>query len=272
MLSSLSASRPRDRDAEELQAKLLQVKDQLNLTDKENGFLKAQMQRLLQQLRRKDDQHRQILAIKCDQASDAGADAIVIGQIRELRGEMTAIARLTEKFRDLERVVHERDEELRRLRAKQTFTQMQEVQIEAQTYYNELRRTRKQVVSLQNQVRTLQQQRASDAAMWQQHQQTMPTSPMGVAYDQQLFLKLRQEVEYLRNENIRLAANAHEAGRDQRGVHVLNDGTNGGGNGSSHYRTDSSGQDESSVYQESTYDPDNLNHYQNSSDVEASPR
>lgn len=236
VLTLAMQSRPRDRDAEELAEKLKGVKEQLNGAVQENSFLKAQMQRLLQQLRKKDDQHRQLLAMKADAASDAGADAVVIGQIRELRGEMTAIARVTDKFRDLERAAHERDEEIRRMRAKQSYTQVQEVQIEAQTYYNELRRTRKQVAALQNQVKALQHQRALDAAMWhqQQHQQqqsSMPTSPVGVAYDQQLFLKLRQEVEFLRNENIRLAAgaavgekaNGGASGHGQRGVHLLHD-------------------------------------------------
>lgn len=61
--------------------------------------------------------------------SDAGADAILAGQLRELKSEMTTIAKVTDKCRELESSMARKDEEIRKLKSVTKFTQIKELEV-----------------------------------------------------------------------------------------------------------------------------------------------
>lgn len=61
--------------------------------------------------------------------SDAGADSILAGQMRELKSEMTTIAKVTDKCRELEASMARKDEEIRKLKSVTKFTQIKELEV-----------------------------------------------------------------------------------------------------------------------------------------------
>lgn len=208
--SSAGRDRPRDRDAEDLSRQLRALKEVHNGVVSDNAALKAQVHRLSQSLRRKDAQMDALMSMKVSAVSDSGSDAVLAGQLRELRSELASIARLSAQNRDLESTLARREEELRSLRHSLKFTSARESEVEAATYYAELRRNRKQLLSLQQQVRMLQAELAAAQ---------MPPSPrlLSAAFDAQAHASLRGEVEVLRAENMRLRAerSASAASADQ---------------------------------------------------------
>ena len=242
--SATLSSRPRPRDSEELVADVRSLKEESNAIRAENAYLKTQMQRLLAQIRRKDKQIDQLAALKISAVNDSGGDAILAGQIRELRAEMTTIARLTDKFREVEATLQRRDEELRRIRSSTKVLSAAEAEMEAQLYYNEARRMKAGVALLQSQVSQLSAQLRESQGLKPgdlKYSRPLSASPYNgaispsaaaasAARDHELFASLRAEVASLRAENRRLAAAAAEAdGNGANGteagsgrLHVLN--------------------------------------------------
>jgi hypothetical protein len=171
--ASSQGNRPRERDAEQLSGEVRLLKENGNAAAKDNAFLKAQLQRLVAQLRKKDRQIEQLLDMKIHAMSDAGSDAILAGQLRELRSEMTTLARLSDKCRELEASQARKDEEIRRLKASVRFTNVAEMEIEAQTYLKEALRMKKALAATQQQVTQLQQQLVATQQAQQQQQQQL---------------------------------------------------------------------------------------------------
>lgn len=157
---SSQRERPRDRDRTELNENVRHLKELLHEREQENLFLKTQLQRILSQTRKKDKQIEQITSLKLSALSDPSGDSIIIGQLRELRSEMTQISRLNEKFRSLEGELYLKNEQLRRSKHSIKQTQTKELEMEAQVYYNEARRTRKQLQAAQGQIKALESQLA----------------------------------------------------------------------------------------------------------------
>lgn len=67
--------------------------------------------------------------VQLSAVSDAGADAILAGQLRELKSEMTTIAKVTDKCRELESSMARKDEEIRKLKSVTKFTQIKELEV-----------------------------------------------------------------------------------------------------------------------------------------------
>lgn len=94
-------------------------------------------------LRKKDKQIQHVLSVKIVGMADKSNDTILSSQLKELKNEMRSISRLTDKVSELEESLHSKDEELKLLKSSMKFTLIKELQIEAQTYFNEARRMKK---------------------------------------------------------------------------------------------------------------------------------
>ncbi len=129
------------RDIESLRYELQQEKRKGYLFQKENIKLKTELQRMQNQLKKKDKHIQKIINMKLSNIDDKSA----FSKLNEIKREMLAICTLTNKVRDLEKEMSEKDEELKLLKSSMKFTLIKELQIEAQTYFNEARRL-KQIV------------------------------------------------------------------------------------------------------------------------------
>eukprot|EP01006_Ploeotia_vitrea_P044457 TRINITY_DN66831_c7_g1_i1.p3 TRINITY_DN66831_c7_g1~~TRINITY_DN66831_c7_g1_i1.p3 ORF type:complete len:215 (-),score=143.68 TRINITY_DN66831_c7_g1_i1:951-1595(-) len=79
-------------------------------------------------------------------------DPIVLRQLKALRTEMQSVATLAAKVRQLEHACHEKDVEIKQIKASVKHTSLRELQVEADTYYKEARRMRKVVLKQRQQV------------------------------------------------------------------------------------------------------------------------
>lgn len=130
-------------DAEELALELEQLKKKFSAVKDDNVFLRTQIQRLNSLLRKKDKHIQQVLEIKVNTISDQTTSTQFTAKLKALKSEMVAISRLSAKNRDLEHDLLKKDEELKLLKASMKFTLIKELQIEAQTFFNEARRMKK---------------------------------------------------------------------------------------------------------------------------------
>jgi hypothetical protein len=147
-----ATGRPYTGDPEQLLAEIRSYKEQALAAKTENGFLKAQMQRLIITLRKKDKQIDQITELKYSSCSDNGSDAILQGQLRELRSELSTIARLQDKYRDIESTLLRKEDELRRTKTTLKATNVTELESERETYFNESVRLRRGLLTMQSQI------------------------------------------------------------------------------------------------------------------------
>ncbi len=88
---------PLSREDSDLSAELRELKEAFIVSQQENIFLRTQVQRLVAQLKKKEKQMQQVLGLKVSALSDAGSDAVLQGQLKELKNEMISIAKLTDK-------------------------------------------------------------------------------------------------------------------------------------------------------------------------------
>ena len=128
-------------DYESLKYELEQIKKKDYTLQKENNRLKVELIRANKLLKKKDKQIQSIMNIQLNTIDDKSA----IAKLNEVKREMLAICTLTNKVRSLEKSMLEKDEELKLLKSSMKFTLIKELQIEAQTYFNEAKRL-KQII------------------------------------------------------------------------------------------------------------------------------
>lgn len=130
-------------DPEDLALEIDNLKKKFSAVKDDNVFLRSQIQRMKSIINKKDKQIQDIISIKVSTISDQTTDVQFQSKLQALRSEMMAISRLSAKNRDMEQELLEKDEELKLLKASMKFTLIKELQIEAQTYFNEARRMKK---------------------------------------------------------------------------------------------------------------------------------
>jgi hypothetical protein len=108
----------------------------------ENMLLKTTAQRASILVKKKDRQIQHILDLKVG-LSEKTEEATLANRLRAIKADMQAPSMLMAKIRELETAVAQKDEQLRMIKSSMKFTLIKELQIEAQTYYNEARRIKK---------------------------------------------------------------------------------------------------------------------------------
>lgn len=131
------------KDIEAYMGELSSLKKKFSVVRQDNVHLRTQVQKLSVKLKKKEKQLDNVLAIKVNRATDKDSDSHMNIQLQALKNEMLSISRLSQKVRDLEVENAEKEEELKLLKSSMKFTLIKELQIEAQTYFNEARRMKK---------------------------------------------------------------------------------------------------------------------------------
>jgi hypothetical protein len=90
------------------------------------------------------------------------------GKLNEIKSELMSIANLTLRCNDLEQGASDKEEELKLLKSSMKFTLIKELQIEAQTYFDEARRL-KQILDHRSQ----QDREDAQERKWAEQQEDM---------------------------------------------------------------------------------------------------
>jgi chromosome segregation ATPase len=111
-------------------------------------------------------QYKKLLGAKFDEMDDN-----LPGKLNEIKSELMSIANLTLRCNDLEQSASDKEEELKLLKSSMKFTLIKELQIEAQTYFDEARRL-KQILDHRSQ----QDREEAQERKWAERQEDMGQS------------------------------------------------------------------------------------------------
>jgi myosin heavy subunit len=136
------SARGSHKDVETILDELSQTKKKYTAVKQDNVHMRTQVQRLTAQLKKRDKQIEEILRLKL-QNIGADSSSAASQKLEKLKQEMASIAKLSHKIRELETDLADKDEELKLLKSSMKYSLIKELQIEAQTYFNEARRMKR---------------------------------------------------------------------------------------------------------------------------------
>jgi len=198
------------KDNEQLVIDIRQLKEKYSLVKQENVFLRTQVQRLASQLRKKDKQMQQILAIKVVDNGDTNGQTALLAALRNVRNEMMSISKITSKVRELESTLVRKDEELKKIKSTIKFTNIKELEIESQTYYNEAKRLKKMVDKLLTANASNSSTSSIPSSAFNNKSGSKRPLSREAEADNAEMARLRDEVKQLRRENSQFKANQYK--------------------------------------------------------------
>lgn len=202
------------KDAEELSNDIRQLKEKYGAVKQENVFLRTNLQRMANQMRKKDKQIQQLIAMKIADAGDTTGQSTLLNQLRALKSELMAIFRLTAKIRELEALLLKKDDELKKLKHSIKYTNLKELEVENQAYFTEAKRLKKaleKVLSQSASTASLHSSSSFSAPPSAPSSNSSRKSLIGRANEEEELRRLREENNELRKLR-RFEAAKEEAG------------------------------------------------------------